>query len=246
MKNLVLYFFVLISFSCKKNLVQSTHVEPSVNLDVQNKNNNNSQTLLKQPLGAKQLIEYDFPKEWENIVGIDDTDPNFSIANTTEKGFDTIFYFIEKNTDDFFNSLKYDKKQSVALSKTELEKLSKLYDNSVILDKAYYVDTILKTQYYSLNLYKNGDKYTSLLTGGNKKFTFNYLYLVTLNNKDEMIDSKIIYYNNYDDFLSYKGFFFLDENLKLHLSEFTVDELKTKTCNRTHIEIKKNGMFEKY
>lgn len=164
-----------------------------MSLNENNQEKKNTEIVLKLlPLGEKKIIEYNFPKEWNNLEGIDDTNPYFSIEKISKKGYDSIFYFIEKSTDDLYNSLNYNKKQAIDISKKEAEILLKLYDSSVVLDSVYYVGTISKTPNYTLKLYKNGDKYKSMLGSENEKSSFNYLCLTTFNNQDVLIDSKII------------------------------------------------------
>ncbi|SFT58942.1 hypothetical protein SAMN05421857_1890 [Chryseobacterium formosense] len=245
MKNLIFYLSILICLSCKKNNLKQVTNEPIVSLNENNEKKKNTEVLLKLPIGEKKLIEYNFPKEWNNLQEIDDANPDFSIEKTSKKGYDSIFYFIEKNTDDFFNSLNYNKKEVIDASKKEVEILLKLYDSSVVLDSVYYAGTISKTPNYIVKLYKNGDKYKSILGSGNGKSSFNYLCLATFNNEDVLIDSKIIYYNNYDDIQSYKRFFYIDENLKLYLKDFTVNELNTEIFCKTNIEITEKGFFNK-
>lgn len=245
MKNLLFCLLILICLSCKKNDLKQVTNERIVRLNENNDEKKNKEILLKLPLGEKKLIEYDFPKEWNNLEEIDDTNPDFSIEKISKKGYDSIFYFIEKNTDDFYNSLTYNKKQTVDVSKKEAEILLKLYDISVVLDSVYYVGTLSKTPNYTLKLYKNGDKYKSMLGSENEKSSFNYLYLTTFNNHDILIDSKIIYYNNYDDIQSYKRFFYIDENFEIYLSDFTVNELNTEIIGKTNFGIDEKGFFNK-
>lgn len=232
-------------FSCKKNNLKQVTNEPLSSLNKNNQENKNTEIVLKLPIGEKNLIEYNFPKEWNNLQEIDDANPDFSIDKISKKGYDSIFYFIEKNTDIFFNSLNYNKKDVIDVSKKEIELLLKLYDDSVVLDSVYYSGTISKTPNYIVKLYKNGDKYKSILGIGNEKSSFNYLCLATFNNDDVFIDSKIIYYNNYDDIQSYKRFFYIDENFDIYLKDFTVNELSTEILNKTNIEITEKGFFNK-
>lgn len=56
---------------------------------------------------------------------------------------------------------------------------------------------------------------------------------------------KLFYYNNYDDIQSYKRFFYIDENFKIYLSDFTVKELNTEILSKTNIEIDEKGFFNK-
>jgi len=245
MKNLIFYLFILMCFSCKKNDLKQATSEPLMSLNENNQKAKNTEIVLKLPLGEKKIIEYNFPKEWNNLEEIDDTNPDFSIEKISRKGYDSIFYFIEKNIDDFYNSLNYNKKQAIDVSKKEAKILLKLYDSSVVLDSVYYVGTITKTPNYILKLYKNGDKYKSMLGSENEKSSFNYLCLTTFNNQNVLIDSKIIYYNNYDDIQSYKRFFYIDENFKIYLSDFVVNELNTEILNKTNIEIDEKGFFNK-
>lgn len=243
MKKLIFYLSILICFSCKKNDLKQVNNGPPMSLNKKNQEKKITEIVLQLPLGEKKIIEYNFPKEWDNLEEINDTDPDFSIEKISKKGYDSIFYFIEKNTDHLFNSMNYIKKDAINISKKELETLLKLYDSSVILDSVYYAGTLSKTSSYTLKLYKNGDKYKSILGSGNKKSSFNYLCLATCNNKDFLIDSKIIYYNNYDDIQSYKRFFYIDENLKIYLKDFMVNELNTEILSKSSIKINKKGFF---
>lgn len=108
-------------FSCKKNNLKQVTNEPLASLNENNQENKNTGIVLKLPLGEKKIIEYNFPKEWNNLEEIDDTNPDFSIEKISKKGYDSIFYFIEKNTDHFYNSLNYNKKQTIDISKKEVE-----------------------------------------------------------------------------------------------------------------------------
>lgn len=137
------------SLSCEKKYLKQVINEPIMSLNEEKKN---AEIVLKLPLGEKKIIEYNFPKEWNNLEEIDDTNPDFSIEKISKKGYDSIFYFIERNVDDFYNSLNYNKKQTIDVSKKEAEILLKLYNSSVVLDSVYYVGTISKTPNFTLKL----------------------------------------------------------------------------------------------
>jgi hypothetical protein len=244
MKKIIFCFIALIFFSCKKTdlnqFKNQSKIDSSNEVD-----DKNIEVLLKIPLGEKKLIDYNFPKEWNNLDEIDDTNPEFSIDKISKKGYDSIFYFIEKNTDEYYSSIKENKNKTITIPSKETGVLLKLYDGSIVLDSVYYVETISTMSNYSIELYKSGDKYKPFLVGGNEKSTFNYLCLATFSKNHSLIDSKIIYYNNYDDVQSYKRFFYINKDLKIYLKDFSVDELTTKNIENNYFNILSDGTFKK-
>lgn len=249
MKKLFKYIILLLSFhSCgEPKALQPSNI--NIN-DVQKKHAKveSAQPTLKLPLGDENLIAIKFPKKWDNLMGVDDTAPKFSFEKTSKKGYDSLFYFIEKKGNavyDLYN-FKIKSNSGIKIPEFAVKDLIKLYDNSVILDSAYYVGTISENTKYSLQLYRNGDRYKSNLMTGNDKASFNYLCLVTFTRDKMPIDYKIIYYNNFDHILSYKRFFYINEDLKISTMDFEVDELATKLIETAHHTVSSTGKFTKY
>lgn len=229
-------------FACEKS--KYIHNEnKNLNIVITNKNDTTKLSFL-QPFGEKKLIDYHFPKEWNNLEDIDDSNPNFTIDKISSKGYDSIFYFIEKNEINYYNSLKTNNSNSIVVPKKKLSNILNLYEKNVILDKTYYVETISKTPKYTLELYKSGDKYKDILTNiESEKFTFEYLFLVTLDNSKNPIDYILIYYNNYNSVMGYKRFLYIDKKLNIYLKDFVTNEVKTSLQNEKMFKINNDGYF---
>ena len=84
MKKIIFCFIALIFFSCKKTdlnqFKNQSKIDSSNEVD-----DKNIEVLLKIPLGEKKLIDYNFPKEWNNLDEIDDTNTEFSIEKIIER-----------------------------------------------------------------------------------------------------------------------------------------------------------------
>lgn len=200
------------------------------------------------PFGNEDVMKYRLPKEWENLSEIDDASPDFRMENTSSKGYDSLFYFIEKKSNALYDLQTYTTATypPLKLPKAVTTDLEKLYGNSVILDSANYVGQFFKTPNYSLRLYKNGNKYSSNLTMGNEAATFNFLCLITFSNKNIPIDYRLIYYNNYDDVLSYKRLFYVDKEINIYTKDFQVEEIMTKSLGQQRHIILPTGLFKKH
>lgn len=193
------------------------------------------------PIGSNELTRYAFPEKWENLTAIDDQNPDFSIDNISPKGYDSIFYFIEKNASSFYERLVINK--NIGFNANEIIQSNiKFKSGNIRLDSAYFVRTIAEEANYVIKLYKNGNKYQSLLTGENVDESYNYLLLVTTDRKDKPIDYKVIYFSN-NRFEHFSRFFYIDRMLNITTKDFFIDELNTTFLNSDHVTISKMGYF---
>ena len=164
------------------------------------------------------------------------------MENVSEKGYDTLSYFLSLNSYNLYNTLKI-KSKAIKLPDYESNVLLNLYDNFVKLDSAYYIATLGKQSNYNINLYKNGDKYKELL-GTNQEFSsFDYLVLVTESMKNIPIDYKIVYYTNFNDIISYHRFFYIDKDFTITIKDFIQDELYTQSFKNKTFKINQEGFF---
>ncbi|EKB58788.1 hypothetical protein [Bergeyella zoohelcum] len=197
------------------------------------------------PMGDEMLVKISFPRQWDNLTELDDTNSNFNLHKTSKNGYDSLFYFIEKNNDQLYNGFQTNNKIKLTVPLKYSQQLLSLYDNNVVLDKMYWVKTIKNSSSYSVELYKNGNKYQSFLGSEREKVSFNYLSLVTHDKNKKPIDYLLIYYNNHDDILGYKRFFYIDEDLKITMKDFVSDELTTKYLKENIFKISNEGYFTK-
>lgn len=242
MKTIISSFILIILFACKKN----DFINDNKNLSkISIKITDTAKASAKLTFGEIKLIEYQFPKEWNLLEEIDENDPNFKIDKISSKGYDSIFYFIEKNEINYYNSLKYNKSKSILIPQQKLINILSLYEKNVVLDRAHQVETISKSPQYSLKLYKSGDRYKDLLTMiESEKLTFDYLCLVTFDNNKTPIDYLLLYYNNYNSVMSYKRYFFIDNGLNIYLKDFDTNEQTVRFQNEKKIKINKDGYFK--
>ena len=202
-----------------------------------------SKVSLKLPIGFYKLLDYDFPKKWNNLQEIDDNNPNFKVEKISNKGYDSISYFIEKKYNFFYDSLKVNRKDKLK----SIPKISKTIDENISnffkVDSSYYVYTLGRMANYSIKLFKDGGKFNNLK--GNENFSVvNYLTMVTYDNSDNIKDLKTIYYHD-NNIISYENiFFYIDKNLNITLKKFTFDELETNFLGIQKYKINKNGTFE--
>ena len=197
---------------------------------------------LSVPIGERIITKYNFPEKWRNIQEFDDNNSLFSMENVSEKGYDTLSYFLSLNSYNLYNTLKI-KSKAIKLPDYESNVLLNLYDNFVKLDSAYYIATLGKQSNYNINLYKNGDKYKELL-GTNQEFSsFDYLVLVTESMKNIPIDYKIVYYTNFNDIISYHRFFYIDKDFTITIKDFIQDELYTQSFKNKTFKINQEGFF---
>lgn len=197
---------------------------------------------LSVPIGERIITKYNFPEKWRNIQEFDDNNSLFSIENVSEKGYDTLSYFLSLNSYNLYNTLKI-KSKAIKLPDYESNVLLNLYDNFVKLDSAYYIATLGKQSNYNINLYKNGYKYKELL-GTNQEFSsFDYLVLVTESMKNIPIDYKIVYYTNFNDIISYHRFFYIDKDFTITIKDFIQDELYTQSFKNKTFKINQEGFF---
>ena len=242
-KCLIYLMIVLINYCCKKDDIQQDYNKKNFKTK---KEIEDSTSISHLPIGDEKIKDFDFPEIWDNLQELDDTNPHFTINKISKTGYDSMFYFIEKNANQYYNSLILDKtNHTIKLPYKETNGLLKLYDNSVVLDSAYYISTLSNKPNFTLKLYKNGNKYKSFLVGENNKKSFDYLSLITFDKFKNPIDFKIIYYNNYDDIQSYKRFFYLDNANNIYIKDFIVDELSTQNSKYNSYKISNNGTFQK-
>ena len=195
------------------------------------------------PIGNISLIKYSFPEKWENLSQIDDTNINFNIDNISEKGFDSIFYFIEKNASLFYDDLKIKDSKGRNFKNSVISDMG-LNSKNIILDSAYFVKQIAVNDFYSTNLFKSGKRYDSLLIGDSVQESYNYLVLVTIDRKNKPIDYKVIYFTNMR-FEHSSRYFFIDNKLNIYTKDFFTDELYTSFLKSNKIFISKAGIFSK-
>lgn len=234
MKYINSILLVIIIFGCndsKQNLLKKNDYKDSLAVE---------STL---PLGIAQLNKYSFPEKWENLNQIDDTNTNFKIDNISEKGFDSIFYFIEKNASIFYDDLKIKDNKGNNFKDYIISDMG-LKSKNINMDSAYYVKKIAVNDLYSTNLYKSGKRYNSLLVGDALQESYDYLILVTIDRKNEPIDYEVIYFTN-KRFEHYSRYFYVDNALTIYTKDFFTDELNTSFLNSNKILISKEGIFSK-
>ena len=211
--------------------------------DVLSNNEIQVDTKINLPIGFYKLIEYDFPNSWKNLESIDDNNPEFNIDNISKKGYDSISYFIESYYDKFYYSLKIDKQNKLNL----IPSINKLIDSDkkgfFKIDSAYYSGTILNKNDYTIEIYKDGDKYKEML-GNENTAVINYLTIVSFDDKRNIKDYKTIYHYNHKLYTYENTFFYIDENLDIILKDFDVDETETRFLGTRKYKINEKGIIE--
>lgn len=193
------------------------------------------------PFGSIHLTKYLFPKKWENLSQIDDQSSKFNIDNISSRGYDSIYYFIEKNATLFHEGLIINKNISFNPAEKIVSEIG-LKSHDIRIDSAYFVRTIAKNGNYFTKIYKNGNKYKSELIGDGIEESYNYLLLVTTDLKNKPIDYQVIYFSN-NRFEHYSRFFYIDKRLNIYTKDFFTDEIDTRFLKSNKIIISETGLF---
>lgn len=202
---------------------------------------NNISDSIKYPLGMVELITFKFPNKWKNLENIDDNNPNFKIDKISNKGYDSIFYFIEKGSNSFYEKLKISKSKEIFIP-SNITKEIYVNQGNLKIDSAHSVGVISKTPIFKLQFYKNGNKFQSSLIGEGDNVAYNYLTLITSTPLNKIIDYKIIYYNN-QRFEHHSRYFYIDKDLNIYIKDFAVDEISTHFLGQERYKISPKGKF---
>ena len=191
------------------------------------------------PLGVIELTQYNFPFAWKNLKNIDDQNPSFNIRNISKKGYDSIFYFIHKNSTQYYDSLVTKREQKLPF----IPKINDTINNnqSYKIDSAYFIKSF-NTGNITVKLYKDGNKYATLAGDENIKIV-NYLLLASFDKNEKLIDTSIIFYNVHGLYDYNSRYFFIDKYLNIITKDFYVDETDTYYKGGHKTLINKEGKF---
>lgn len=235
MRNIVIIIFTFLLFtSCKRegmNKISDHHEKKELPKDK------------KLPMGFKKIINYNFPKRWNNLKeGFDDQNPNLKIDKISKTGYDSINYFMKRYYSLLYDSIIINKKIKLDFIPQIKIKFETDGSDYTKVDSCYYGKTILETNNYILKLYKNGNKY-DYLSGSENSSIVKYLLLVTFDKQNKMKDYLPIYHNNnslyqYDD-----SYFYIYANRKITIKYFFSDELVSHFIGEENWNISSDGKF---
>lgn len=241
--HIIIGFFIFF-ISCKTETKNNINLIPTNKPEISKDSKNQIiDEKINLPIGFKKLIDLNFPKTWKNLDSIEDDYENFIPDKISNKGYDSISFFIERYYNSFYNNLKIDKSKKLKI----IPEISKIIDNDKTnyfkIDSAYYSKTLLKKNNYTVEIYKDGGKYDRF-KGYENLAVVNYETIVCFDLKRNIIDYKTIYYYEHALFAFTNNFFYIDKNLNITLKEFDVDEIETKNLGTKYFKIDKTGKFE--
>jgi hypothetical protein len=232
-KILLLLFCFLIS--CKN---QNTISESQISENKEIKNNfefSGSARELNLPFGKREFIEYNFPKDWKFNVYEDNKENPYS----TKLNEISIFY--SNIMEDSIGKINYLPESHFLKNQNEV-----MYHNfEKSINEGYYHE-FGRLKYQSINLIIFNKPFHEVKE---IKKEMGYFYgridLASVNNKGDIIDGINISYSVNYGFSAFERIFLIDENLIIHLKDFSIGETEASYDKYLKYKIDNEGKFIK-
>lgn len=250
MRNIVLIsIFLIFVISCENTKIKNNL--KIIKQDSLQKNEINQNIIFKNNFrsididfpSAIELGKYEFPKKWQT-KGLYYDENEELLKDTLNNIQDSILYRAGRYMSNFYDALSCDKTIKLPFIPFIKEEINE--NNFFKIDSAYYSGTFpIKNDVFSLEIYKNGNKYYSL-KGDETTALVDYLTLVTKDkNTNKIIDYKVIYNYIYMMYEPKYCYFYIDNSLKIHLYFFNSDEIETRFEGIEKYKINEQGKFVK-
>lgn len=161
----------------------------------------------------------------------------YPIPKDLDKAMNKTHMHISTSGDRYFRSLFRNYKKKAKMWSNEEYK-----DSFFLVDSAYFSKTLYQTEYYTLQIYKSGSKYRNKI-GDEMAAPVNYLMLVTVDDKEQVIDSMTCYHFVYFLYESAERYFQIKNNTTINIYDFYIDEIKAQFKGKYTYKISKEGKF---
>ncbi len=193
----------------------------------------------KLPIGIKESFNFKYPKSWKNKSTEELNEVNISCYSEIEKlsNFNSFFFknlnfndkLIKIIEPDIFNDLKFN---------------FKIKDPFFKIDSvSYFCGILAMNKKFKIAFFKDRSIY-SHDSGGDEGCKMNYINLVSLDKKNEIIDKMTICISINCLYDSSERFFYIDEDLNIFLKDFSFGEIETTFLGELKIKINEQGVFK--